>query len=421
MILKLNNHLIIIFSIFLIYHLNHQIVYKCLKILTNMGKKICFFSAGFAFNRLNRMRFYEKALPKDTEMFLFTTDRWHEKGKEAYQFEWSGLKRTKIIVAKYDWTLPLTLRQFCKKNKIDRIINIGNRASMVLFLPATLFSKTEYIFNLMGWVPIWKEILRNKNRREFWDFIFFYFFAAFARKITANDYGVYKRFTDKNKPLFFRIFKKIDVSFLPPPVDTESFKPKDKKKARKKLGIPLNKKVIIFVGRVKKRKGADVLMELIKRNKNVLFIVIGKSEDKKFEELRKKQKNVLYFEKKNPEELNDYYSAADIAFLFQRIRGSGLGQVAHEALACGVPTFAPAVEIVKKTPVIFQIPQNDVFNGNFIYDTEYATNEAEKIIKDFFRRSKKERVKLSKMAREFALENYSHKVWIEPHIREYLY
>src|SRR3989344_4667457 len=108
-----------------------------------MIKKICFFSGGFAFNRLNRMRFYEKALPKNVDIFLVTTDRWHGKGKEAYQFEWSGLKRTKIITLKYNWTLPLQLKKFCRENKIDRIINIGNRVAMVLFLPLTLFTKKD--------------------------------------------------------------------------------------------------------------------------------------------------------------------------------------------------------------------------------------------------------------------------------------
>ena len=146
----------------------------------NMGKKICFFSAGFAFNRLNRMRFYEKALPKDTEIYLFTTDRWHDKGKDAYQFEWSGLKRTKFFVAKYNWTLPLTLRKFCRENNIDRLINIGNRGSVILFLFATLLNKTKYIFNMMGWVPIGKEMLKNRIPREFYDYIYFYFLAFFS-------------------------------------------------------------------------------------------------------------------------------------------------------------------------------------------------------------------------------------------------
>ncbi len=384
-----------------------------------MVKKICFFSAGFAFNRLNRMRFYEKALPKDAKIFLFTTDRWDNKGKETYQFKWTGLKRTKIITAKYNYTLPLQLRKFCRKNKIDRIVNIGNRASLALFFLATLFIKTEYIFNLMGWVPKESEMLRNKNSREIKDFFFFYFFSLFAKKITPNDYGVTKWFRGKNKPIFFKLFPK-PVSYLPPPVDTDTFYPKNKIKARKKLKIPKNKKVIIFVGRVKKRKGADVLLELIKRNKDILFIVIGKSEDSEFEKLRKIQKNILYFEKINPEDLLDYYGVADFGFLFQRIRGSGLGQTAHEALACGIPTIAPCVETKEKSKALYQIPPNGVINGDFIYNLQYATEKSEKIIHEYFKKSKKERDKLSKIAREYAIKNYSNKAWMKPHAREYL-
>jgi len=89
-------------------------------------KKICFFSVGFAFNRLVRMRFYEKIFPKNVEMFLFTTNKYEGREKEKYQYKWD-LKRTKIITAEYHpLKLPFALRKFCIENEIDRVINIGN-------------------------------------------------------------------------------------------------------------------------------------------------------------------------------------------------------------------------------------------------------------------------------------------------------
>ena len=35
---------------------------------------------GFAFNRLNRLKYYEKIFSEETELYLFTTDKY--KGKE---------------------------------------------------------------------------------------------------------------------------------------------------------------------------------------------------------------------------------------------------------------------------------------------------------------------------------------------------
>ena len=387
-----------------------------------MAKKICFFSAGFAFNRLNRMRFYEKALPKDTEIYLFTTDRWHDKGKEAYQFEWSGLKRTKIIVAKYNWTLPFQLRKFCKENKINRLVNIGNRASMALFFFASLSSNTEYIFNMMGWVPKGKEMIKNKIPREIWDYFFFYLFAFFAKKVTSVDRGVYKRFTGKNKPIFFKIFgKKIKAVYLPAPLNTDMFYPKDKKAVRKKINLSSNKKIIIFVGRVNPNKCGDVLTELIKRNPDILFIVIGRSVLKEFDKLLEKNpNNLIYFNKKNPEELIDYYNAADLSFLLMRLRGGGLGQTVQESLACGLPTISRELEGIEKTPALITIPPQKEIHTRLIYNLPYGVKESEKIIQDYFKKSKKEREKISKIARDFAMKNYSHEVWGEPHTREYL-
>ncbi len=387
-----------------------------------MGKNICFFSAGFAFNRLNRMRFYEKVLPKETNIFLLTTDRWQDKAKESYQFEWAGLNRTKIVSLKYDRTLPWQVRRFCIKNKIDRIINIGNRMSIVLFWFASLFTKTEYLFNMMGWVPIGKEMLRNKIKKEIWDYFFFYFFAFFAKKITSNDLGVYKRFTGKNKPIFFRLFpNKTKVVYLPAPLNTDMFYKTDKIKARKKLGLPLNKNIVIFVGRINPNKCGDVLIELIKRNKDFLFVVIGRSVLKEFEKLlADKPKNLLYYSKKNPQELIDYYNAADVSFLLMRLRGGGLGQTVQESLACGLPAIVRELEGIKDTPALIQIPPERARFTELVYSLKYGTEKSEKALKEFFSKSRSEREKLSKIAQEYALKNYSHKVWALPHIKEYL-
>lgn len=367
-----------------------------------MIKKICFFSAGFAFNRLNRLRYYERIFPKNVEIYLFTTDRYKENKKESYQYEWTGLKRTKIITATYNNGLPFAFRKFCLENEIDRVVNLGNRKSIPLFLFASLFGKTKYIPSMMGWVPD-EDCIKNFNFNEIGQLFFYYFFGLFSEKIITNDYGIYKRYIEK-KPLLSKFFiSKNKIRFLPVTVNSDLFILKNKDLIRKKLGFPIDKKIAIFVGRT--ARCANILAELIKTNKDILFIIIGRVTDKIIPNL--KSTNLIHFDKKSPEELVDYYNASDIHIALHDKKGAGLGLAAEESLSCGVPTIVPFTDVLENSPALFQIKLNK--------------HEAEKTIHDFFKKPKKEREKLSKIARAYAEKNFSHIRWEKEYVNEYIY
>lgn len=358
-----------------------------------MIKKICFFSAGFAFNRLVRLRYYEKIFPKDVEIFLFTTSRYKGKEKESYQYEWGRLKRTKIIVVDYNIYLPITLRKFCKNNNIDRIVNLGNRRAFPLFLFSSLLSNTRYIPSMMGWVPN-VDCIKKLNLKEIWQLSSFYFFSIFSEKIITNDYGIYKRYNSHNIPILSKLFiSKNKVRFLPVTVDSDLFTPKNKIQARKKLKLSINKKIVIFVGRT--GRCANILVDLIKKNQDILFLIIGRITDNLIPKL--KAKNFIHYPKKTPEELVDYYNAADIHIALHDKKGAGLGLAAEESLACGVPTMVPFTVLMENSPALFQI--------------KLDKNEAENTISEFFRKSEKEREALSKNAREYALRNFANYFW----------
>lgn len=361
-------------------------------------KKICFFSVGFAFNRLVRMRFYEKIFPKDIEMFLFTTNKYKGREKEFYQHKWD-LKRTKIITAKYHpLKLPFTLRKFCMENKIDRVINIGNWRGSVNSLIASSSSKTGYIMNIFGDIVDEEKsfILNSINM------LLFYLLILASKKTIFNDYADYK----KHKKLF-RLFKQGNkIKYLPAPVNTNLFIPKDRQSCRKELFLPKNKKIILFVGRVDYGRGSDILIDLIKLNKDVLFIVIGRLMDKNFEKL--KALNVIFFEKKSSEELVDYYNAADLGlFLHRKYRG-GLGLVVEESLSCGIPAITPVRQLPKYSESLFQTP----FPLN--------SNKINLFISKFFKMPAKKRKELGKIARKFAEENYSDDAWKDSYSHFYL-
>ena len=367
-----------------------------------MIKRICFYSTGFAFNRLNRIRYYEEIFPQNVEIFLFTTNKYKGTEKENYQYQWEGLKRTKIIVANYNFILPFVFRKFCRENKIDKIVNLGNRKSLPLFLFASLFAKTKYITSIMGWVP--NEVCINKlDILEIWQLLFYYFFGFFSEKIITNDYGIYKRYNSSHKPLLSRLFiSNNKVRFLPVTVTSNLFIQKSKNLVRKKLELPVNKKIVIFVGRT--ARCANILVELIKSNKDILFVIIGRITDEYIPKL--KCKNLLHFPKKMPEELVDYYNAADLHIALHDKKGAGLGLAAEESLSCGVPTIVPFTDIIENSPALLQI--------------KLDKDEAQKILHKFFKKSKKEREALSKEARRYAVNNFSADIWAEKYRKAYL-
>jgi len=78
------------------------------------------------------------------------------------------------------------------------------------------------------------------------------------------------------------------------------------------------------------------------------------------------------------------------------------------------------LEGAEKTPALIEIlPLREVYT-KLVYDLSYGIRESNRVIKDYFKKSKKEREKISKISRDYALRNYSHKVWKQPHIEGYL-
>jgi glycosyltransferase involved in cell wall biosynthesis len=345
---------------------------------------------GFAFNRLNRLKYYEKIFSEETELYLFTTDKYKGKEKENYQFNWD-LKKTKIHVEKYDpLILGIKLRKFCKKNKIERVINLGNWTGANFFL-FNLFSKTDYLLNIFSNITSSNETVFKKLTKK----LLFSPLVIFSKKTIFNDYKNYKNY----KNIFGN-----KIKYLPITIDDNFFSNKGKIKTRRKLGLPLDKKIIIFVGRIDLSKGSDILIDLIKKNKDYLFIVIGREIDKNFKKI-KKLRNLRYYESKGQKELIDYYNSADLGYFPQRIEG-GLGMTTAECLSCGTPSINREREGIIGSKALFKIEVN--------------LEKTDEQIKRFFKKSEKNKKGLRKVAENYIKKNYSDTIWKEKYRREYL-
>lgn len=138
---------------------------------------------------------------------------------------------------------------------------------------------------------------------------------------------------------------------VPCGIDTELFRPRDRAVARATLGLPADAPVILWVGRLEKLKGVDILVEAMGQLAERDFTLLIVGGDQRAEGLRadlEEQANAagiarnLRFEGAVAhDELPEYYSAADICVVPSYYESFGL--VAVEAMACGTPVVASRV------------------------------------------------------------------------------
>ena len=123
-------------------------------------------------------------------------------------------------------------------------------------------------------------------------------------------------------------------------VDQRKFYPKGKGLSRKKLKLPLNKFICLFVGRLVAVKGVKELMDAaIDTKEDILFLVAGSGPMENFvKAVSTKHSNVIFLGPINNSDLPFYYSAADV-LIVPSTHEEGFGRVIIEALSCGLPVI----------------------------------------------------------------------------------
>jgi len=123
------------------------------------------------------------------------------------------------------------------------------------------------------------------------------------------------------------------------------FKPRSRQKARKLLHLPLDKDIILFVGRLEPVKGVIYLiqaMSFVLREREAILVIAG--DGAKRSNLQHLVKNlnlnshVLFLGNVHAEKLALYYNAADVFVLPSLVEGHPL--VVLEAMASGLPIVA---------------------------------------------------------------------------------
>lgn len=141
-------------------------------------------------------------------------------------------------------------------------------------------------------------------------------------------------------------------------IDTRSFVPMDRKKMRKELGLPADRKIVLFVGRLHKLKGLDLVYECAKNAPETLYVFIGRKDGEEKVDLD----NCLFAGEVPRNNIPRWMNAADILVLPSYTEG--LPNVVVESLSCGVPAVVSDVggcpEVVKDNVTGFVVSTGNV-------------------------------------------------------------
>jgi len=125
--------------------------------------------------------------------------------------------------------------------------------------------------------------------------------------------------------------------FITNGVDTSVFSYGDaaaRRAARERLGLPLDRRVVLYVGRFLFMKGVPVIEALARRDPQTVFVLIGAGP---IDPRQWHLPNVIVQPVQPQDGLRDYYWAGDVLVLPST--GEGFPLVVMEAMVCGTPAI----------------------------------------------------------------------------------
>lgn len=171
------------------------------------------------------------------------------------------------------------------------------------------------------------------------------------------------------------------IRVIPPGVDVNHFHPMSQAEAKKSIGIPDEKRMILFVGRIEPLKGIDTLLHAfaILRSQiprclsELCLSIIGgdpgeiEQENAEMQRLKVLREQlglgelVTFLGAKSQETLHHYYAAAEAVIMPSHYESFGM--VALEAMACGTPVIASEIGglayLIQDGITGFHVPDRD--------------------------------------------------------------
>jgi glycosyltransferase involved in cell wall biosynthesis len=149
--------------------------------------------------------------------------------------------------------------------------------------------------------------------------------------------------------------------------------PPSKREARKLHGLPQNKKIIGFVGRLSKGKGLDYFLDLAQKalaeDSRLFFLIIGDGPGRKEKEQEIGAKgladNILFVGEQT--DMDAWYPALDLLLFTSEPRAEGMPGVVLEACSHGLPVLARYSQSIEEIKDYY-------INISFIDENESACN-----------------------------------------------
>lgn len=144
------------------------------------------------------------------------------------------------------------------------------------------------------------------------------------------------------------------IEIVPPAVEHAFFAPGDRNGARRAVGLPTDRPVVLFIGRIQPLKAPDLAIRAlaqVTQHPDALLVIVGGASGNEGDQALAETMRLAHdlgvgdrvrFVAPQPHHiLSSWYRAADLVVVPSRSESFGL--VALEAAACGIPVVASAV------------------------------------------------------------------------------
>src|SRR5690606_3901431 len=138
-----------------------------------------------------------------------------------------------------------------------------------------------------------------------------------------------------------KMWKDVRIQTIYNGFDPEKFHPGDQEKARRELGLPLDKKIALFVGNLYPVKGVSYLLQafsqLAKQTDQVHLVIVGDGKLQPSLEKEADQRGIRsmisFMGRRSYEEIPTWLKSADVIVLSSI--SEGLPSILPESMACG--------------------------------------------------------------------------------------
>lgn len=195
--------------------------------------------------------------------------------------------------------------------------------------------------------------------------------STFSRSISDSAQAVISP-SEKTKETLLKYGVKTPIYVIPTGLNFEKFHPDNIDPARvqeirRQYGIQEDERLIVFVGRIAQEKSIEIPIEgfrYVSDTKIKLMIVGGGPQLEELQKLVQRhhlERQVIFTDKKLPEEIPAYYACADCFVSASLTETQGMTYI--EALACGLPVFARYDDVLKDLVIeedsgfLFETPQ----------------------------------------------------------------